>query len=165
MEHLTYEYGRQMALKLRPDLDELMKGYEFEIDGNTPAEQLHACLEQYNWDDGFSVPYLIVCHPNCALATAVDAFWLSEGDSYFEDGFMEEEVSPYQKDWKEFVIFITERILQNHYNAAGLGFPSQWKLSRAQLLYRQKHGWEKHDGIPDIFHGLGDAWESVSDKP
>lgn len=129
-----------------PDLDELL--HEYEITEGTPAEQLHQYLATYNWDDGFSIPYLIVCHPNCELATAVHAFWLSDAAFYFKGDLKNEEVSPYQQNWKDFVIFITEHILNHNYKVAFIEFPSCWKLSDARLLYRKKHDWEETDGIP-----------------
>lgn len=69
------------------------------------------------------------------------------------------DVTLYQQNWKKFVIFITERILNQSCKAVLLEFPSCWKSSNARLLYRKKHDWEATDGIPDIFYGRDSAWE------
>lgn len=53
----------------------------------TLAEELDEYLNHYNWDDGFSIPYLINSPPDCKLATAVSAFWVSEAMAYFDDNY------------------------------------------------------------------------------
>lgn len=153
MGQLTFQHGKQIALRLRIDLDELLQDYGYDINEMTTADQLDAYLDYYNWDDGFCIPYLIICHPNCELATAINAFWLSEAVDYFDDDFLKNEISLYEKYWKNFVIFITENILHNHYKAITLKFPSHWKLSNAKLLYRQKFGWEKQMAFQIFFMG------------
>lgn len=46
---------------------------------------LDKIIVNYNWDDGFELPLEIIQHQNCELATALNAFYLAEGDLYLLD--------------------------------------------------------------------------------
>ena len=47
---------------------------------------LFALMEQYNWDDGFEIPYTVVSHEKCDLGLALMLFWeIDEPGIYYEN--------------------------------------------------------------------------------
>lgn len=42
-------------------------------------EELKNIINEYNWDDGFDVPYKVLDEPNCDLALALEIFYLGDG--------------------------------------------------------------------------------------
>lgn len=80
----------------------------------TSAEELHLFMEEYNWDDGLEVPYFVMLHPNCELATALMIFWLAEGDFMFEDNF-ESMYDVEEVEWKYLLTTLHDRIEQGKY--------------------------------------------------
>ena len=65
---LLLETARERADSLLQDLcPNLLKE-------DTSSEELHLIMEDYNWDDGIEIPYFVMLHPNCELATALMIF-------------------------------------------------------------------------------------------
>lgn len=65
---LLLETARERADSLLQDLcPNLLKE-------ETSSEELHLFMEDYNWDDGIEIPYFVMLHPNCELATALMIF-------------------------------------------------------------------------------------------
>lgn len=46
-------------------------------------EEMREQLDNYNWDDGFSLPQKIISDEKCDLAMALEVFYLGDGFSYF----------------------------------------------------------------------------------
>lgn len=59
------------------------------------AEELYVYAFNYNWDDGFDIPKLILDNSNCDLSTALLLFYNAEGFIFLhedeEDNFFDEE--------------------------------------------------------------------------
>ena len=146
-----------MMENLTDELAEMLEEYEYMIGEDTDAETLDKYLNEYNWDDGFGIPYLIINHPNCELATAVNAFWLAEGFVYFSDSFWRESKG-IEAVWKDFVIYITEKILGGAYKKGSLPYPKRWAEELRLDIQKKKEG-KGEDKIDPVFYGFGSAWE------
>jgi len=105
----------------------------------TSSHELDSNLDSYNWDDGFDFPYKVINHPNCELATALNAFYLAEGMLYLEHGCSECNLS--NKAWRDFVEYLYVKIKNSHYSNKLIGFT-------VPLSKVQKHKLNK--AIPDI---------------
>ncbi|WP_051542219.1 DUF4274 domain-containing protein [Clostridium lundense] len=78
---------------------------------NTTSIELHDFLENYNWDDGFEIPYYIINHKNCELATALNAFYLAEGLDIFDDDFEDS----FDENWIYFIKYLYKKIVYDKY--------------------------------------------------
>ena len=86
----------------------------------TDAETLHLYAYNYNWDDGFEEPTLIMQNPHCSMSTALTLFYLADGMEYLSDP--EQEVSVYQQDWLTFVMTLYNRIIKGDYLSVPIKF-------------------------------------------
>ena len=81
------------------------------LDNSTDAIELFCFLDNYNWGDGFEIPYYILKHAKCELAIAMKIFYLSDGlgilDESFEDDF--------NREWVIFVKYLYENIIKGKY--------------------------------------------------
>lgn len=157
---LNYEKGLEKAKELNPYIFSLMADYGFDINETTDAKTLDEYLGEYNWDDGFALPYLITNHPNCELSTAVNAFWLVEGYVYFSESFWSVSGTDDTKthaDWKEFVVFITENVLGGAYKKGSIPYPKRWAEELRVDIQKKQNG-NPNDHVEPIFYGLGNAW-------
>lgn len=51
------------------------------------AKSLSDFIDNYNWDDGFEVPYFIMNHSNCDLGIALKMFYMNDGLDILDDSF------------------------------------------------------------------------------
>jgi hypothetical protein len=58
---------------------EELPGALLAIDAMEAAEELHAAMQAYNWDDGFAVPTAVLEHPACERATALLMYYEAQG--------------------------------------------------------------------------------------
>ena len=49
-------------------------------------DELFVLLDNYNWNNGFEVPEVIINHPNCTLPVALLAFHRADGIQYLLEG-------------------------------------------------------------------------------
>lgn len=50
------------------------------------SEDLFSLIENYNWDDGFELPFVVVSHDKCDLGLALMLFWeFDEPKFYYEN--------------------------------------------------------------------------------
>lgn len=86
----------------------------------TDPETLQLYAYNYNWDDGFEGPTLIMQNPHCSMSTALTLFYLADGVEYLSDP--EQEVSQYQRDWWTFVTTLYNRIIKGDFPSAPIRF-------------------------------------------
>lgn len=98
----------------------------------TEEEELFACIDSYNWDDGFELPRAISENPNCTLQMALLLFDLADGYSYLES--KEEYAS--QKEWFGFVDTLYHRILNGDYKKGKMPFTPG--LNKVQIYKMKK---------------------------
>lgn len=122
---LLTEAAKERAEFLLRDCPEL-------LEEETSGEELHQYMEEYNWDDGLEVPYFIMQHPNCELATALLMFWLAEGDYIFEDDFEEMDFID-EVEFKYFLRMLHDRIVRGVYKVGTQSY--QIPLNEKQKQY------------------------------
>lgn len=81
-----------------------------EIKSITDSELLHIIAGNYNWDNGFEIPYNIINNKNCDLGTALMIFYDADGYRALEN--KEELKNPNLKEWASFISEIEEHILK-----------------------------------------------------
>lgn len=90
------------------------------VAGITDRRVLHLLGRNYNWDNGFDVPEVIINNPNCCLSTALELFYLADGTRYLKDKLDVEKSA--LEPWKHFVIGLYDRIVQGRFKRSGIGF-------------------------------------------
>ena len=104
-----------------------------------PYNDLEKILNEYNWDDGFTIPKKILSNPHCDLALALKIFYLADGFAYL-DGFAE---TTELNEWKQFIYSLYNDILSNKYR-------KDRKSYEIPLTKVQKYKFRKKQ-IPEIF--------------
>lgn len=123
------EYESQAAIKKAQDMKILDSkicryrteclakeyGYDNILDDDTSVHILADMMEEYNWDDGFELPYNIAMHKNCDLALALKIFYDGEGYlKFFDRKFYESE---HEADLRAFIEPIYRRIVNGCYKS------------------------------------------------
>ena len=98
----------------------------------TDAETLHLYAYNYNWDDGFEEPTLIMQNPNCSMSTALTLFYLADGVEYLSD--TEQEADEYEQDWQAFVKNLYNRIIKGDFPSSPIRFePPITRVERYEM--------------------------------
>lgn len=104
------------------------------------AHDLQRVALEYNWDEGFDVPYAIANHPRCDLAVALSLFWFSDAIEVY---LQRHGSSPALMNWMRFCEYLISRLVAGHYKQGEASFVPD--LTKVQMyLYRQQ-------GVPDLF--------------
>lgn len=96
---------------------------------------LDGFVDNYNWDDGLEVPYLILNHPKCELGTALKIFYLSEGSGMLDEDYQDYELG----HWVEFVEYTFKRIVDGNYSTKHI--PFKFPLMESSKKYIKAAGW------------------------
>ncbi|WP_218096385.1 DUF4274 domain-containing protein [Paenibacillus solanacearum] len=72
-------------------------------------DTLHIIAANYNWNDGFEIPYLILNNKSCDLGTALMIFYLAEGELFL----LEAHNTSKNKEWISFLNNLYDRINEN----------------------------------------------------
>ena len=91
-----------------------------EIKSITDSKLLHIIAGNYNWDNGFEIPYNIINNKNCDLGTALMIFYDADGYRALEN--KEELKNPNLKEWASFISEIEEHILKNEFKVNHIKF-------------------------------------------
>ena len=98
----------------------------------TDAETLHLYAYNYNWDDGFEEPTLIMQNPNCSMSTALTLFYLADGVEYLSD--TEQEADEYEQDRQAFVKTLYNRIIKGDFPSSPIRFePPITRVERYEI--------------------------------
>jgi hypothetical protein len=101
------------------------------------SKHLDILISEYNWDNEFRVPQMIVDNKNCELATSLKTFYLSDGYSYLQQ-------SKHQNImWHQFVSCLYNRILLGDFSEGSLSY--KIPLTKTQI-YKLRKG-----NIPEVF--------------
>lgn len=106
-----------------------------EIKGISDSELLHVIAGNYNWDNGFEIPYSIINNRNCDLGTALMIFYDADGYRVLENN--DELNNPNLKQWPNFILEIKERILNNKFQCNRIKFIPP--LTKVQILKLKKN--------------------------
>lgn len=106
-----------------------------EIKSITDSELLHIIAGNYNWDNGFEIPYNIINNKNCDLGTALMIFY--DADGYRALKNKEELKNPNLKEWASFISEIEEHILKNEFKVNHIKFIPP--LTKVQIFKLKKN--------------------------
>lgn len=103
---------------------------------------LHIIADNYNWDDGFEIPKLIIENKNCDLGTALMIFYDADGYSFLNENNEEEPTN--LKDWFSFVSYIYRKIFDGEFINKGIQYTPD--LTKVQIYKLKK----VNPSIPEV---------------
>ena len=120
-------------LKIKKLLYDLSKEEVISIISNTDdLELLYTYLYNYNWDDGFEIPQIILDKDRCDLSTALLAFYSADGVSYLLNRLENENLPK----WHVFIKNLYNFILNRKYVKGQIAF--KISLSKVQIFKLKK---------------------------
>ena len=126
-----------------------------EIEGISDSKLLHVIAGNYNWDNGFDIPYSIINNNNCDLGTALMIFYNADGYRVLEN--KDELKNPNLEQWSNFISEIENRILNNKFRYNNIKFIPQ--LNKIQIFKLKKN----NSNIDKVF--LEDSNGEVIEMP
>lgn len=106
-----------------------------EIKSITDFTLQHIIAGNYNWDNGFEIPYNIINNKNCDLGTALMIFYDADGYRALEN--KEELKNPNLKEWANFISKIGEKIINNEFKVNHIKFIPP--LTKVQIFKLKKN--------------------------
>lgn len=82
------------------------------VDKIEDSELLHVIMVNYNWDDGFELPKLVLKNKNCELSTALLIFYLVGGEEFL---FEREKILSKKSERNSFLSELYDNIISNIY--------------------------------------------------
>ena len=110
------------------DNDETMKALKNCEDN----EFLYVYMYNYNWDNGFEIPEIVMGNSNCDLSTALLIFYCADGITYLENEHSETLLGK----WKDFLDKLYSKIISGEYSESDIKF--KVPLSKIQLYKLKK---------------------------
>ena len=101
--------------------------------------ELKNFLEEYNWDDGSTIPAKILENEYCTLQIALRVFWLADGYLYL----LERENASNDKKWIIFMNNLYNNILEGRYYLGKTSFDPE--LNKVQI-YKFKNSIGRNEG-------------------
>lgn len=98
----------------------------------TDSTTLHVYAYNYNWDNGFDIPQIIVNNSACTLGTALMIFYLADGYRYLTE---RNETSD-TPEWLSFVSELGKHISDGSYTDTTIAFSVP--LSKVQIFKLRK---------------------------
>jgi hypothetical protein len=105
--------------------------------------ELHIIAYNYNWDDGFEIPNLIINNKNCDIGTALMIFDEAEGYDFFNQN--KDEKSSISKEWFSFVSCLYNKLSKLEFYHRNILYTTD--LTKVQLYKLKK----SNPNIPEIF--------------
>lgn len=102
-------------------------------------EVLYVYAYNYNWDNGFEIPQLILNNDKCDLSIALLVFYRADGISYLFNKSYNERLP----NWSSFIKTVYDSILDGKYQRGEIEF--KVPLSKVQLFKLQKILTEKEN--------------------
>lgn len=90
-----------------------------EVDRIDDPELLHVIMFNYNWDDGFELPKLVLKNEKCQLSTALLIFYLAGGDEFLLE---KQEISNSKSERIRFISQLYNNIISNIYQKGKIYF-------------------------------------------
>ena len=149
------EYGDYLLNPLDSRMDDILEGLAYEClecdrpewhrfyENDISSESLNELTFNYNWDDGFEIPYLIAKHKNCDKGTALNLFSMADGFSCLERE-LDGESLPWDSEQKAFVHALLYRITHDYYADGAVKNTEHFYSVERIPDYRKM-------GIPDYF--------------
>lgn len=102
------------------------------ISSTDDIELLYTYLYNYNWDDGFEIPQMILDNEKCDLSTALLGFYGADGAAYLQNKLSNENLPK----WKVFIEKLYSGILNGKYVKGQIAF--KVPLSKVQIFKLRK---------------------------
>jgi len=96
------------------------------------SDSLHIYAYNYNWNNGFEIPTVIVENPACSLSTALMVFFLADGFRYL----IEKNETSDIPEWLDFVSHLYNRIIIGDFPNSPIAFSVP--LSKVQIFKLKK---------------------------
>ncbi|MGG3889948.1 DUF4274 domain-containing protein [Metabacillus fastidiosus] len=110
------------------------------IDNPVP---LHNIALNYNWDNGFELPSLIISNGNCELGTALMLFYNADGYLLLDENSKNNVTG--QKEWLAFINMLFNKLLNNEFCSNKVSYqPGLSKVQKYKLKKSNPH-------IPEMF--------------
>lgn len=100
----------------------------------TETEMLYVYAYNYNWDNGFEIPRIILNNVCCDLSTALMMFYSVEGEIYLEDKNQPKENG--LTEWFMFLEWLYNKIMEGSYDRGNIHFKPP--LNKVQLYKLNK---------------------------
>ena len=120
---------REIRLLLYHNTDDEIKGKLKKI---TNQKLLYIYAYNYNWDNGFEIPQMIIDNKVCSLSTALLLFYRADGYVYLQEKNMETNLS----QWTEFIKKLYCLILMSKFEKSEIQF--KVPLSKVQIFKLKK---------------------------
>ena len=88
------------------------------ISSTDDMELLYTYLYNYNWDDGFEIPQIILDNEKCDLSTALLIFYGADGMTYLQNKSGNENLPK----WQVFIEKLYNSILNGKYTKGQIAF-------------------------------------------
>ncbi|MBE5872313.1 MAG: DUF4274 domain-containing protein [Lachnospiraceae bacterium] len=98
----------------------------------TDQKLLYIYAYNYNWDNGFEIPQMIIDNKVCSLSTALLLFYRADGYVYLQEKNMETNLS----QWAEFIKKLYCLILMSKFEKSEIQF--KVPLSKVQIFKLKK---------------------------
>lgn len=96
------------------------------------SDILHIYAYNYNWNNGFEIPMVIIENPSCSLSTALMVFFLADGYRYLTEKHEASDIP----EWLNFVSHLYNRIIIGSFTNSAIAFSVP--LSKVQVFKLKK---------------------------
>jgi hypothetical protein len=104
---------------------------------------LHCFALNYNWNNGFDIPKMILSHSNCDLGTGLLLFYQADGYRMLVDS--DEVLHSSSEDWKDFLKKTYNQVINLEFETQDISFEPE--LTKIQMYKLKKN----NPKIPDVF--------------
>ncbi len=118
LEQLLYIDDKEEILKKIKDIDD--------------EKTLFVFSYNYNWDNGFQIPSVVLKHKNCTLSVALMIFYNADGLNYLQNKRPNERLP----EWSVFIEVLYKNILEKKYKPGTVSFENP--LTKVQLFKLKK---------------------------
>ncbi|MCY8232246.1 DUF4274 domain-containing protein [Priestia endophytica] len=112
---------------------------------------LHVFAANYNWDNGFNIPFAILENKHCDLGTGLLLFY--EGDGYILLVNEKEVLTSENKEWKIFLHTLYKKLMNLDFHSQQIAFDSG--LTKVQKFKLQK----ENPSIEEVFINISQGVE------
>ena len=103
------------------------------LDQLQTEDELFVLLDNFNWDNGFEVPKVVLNHSKCSLSVALLAFYRADGIRYLLEGEAAF-ANSLSKEWEGFVKDVYAKILRGQFPSGTISFqPELTKIQKFKL--------------------------------
>ena len=118
LEQLLYEDDNEKILKKIKEIDD--------------EKTLFVFSYNYNWNNGFQIPSVVLQNKNCTLSVALMLFYNADGLDYLQNKIPNDSLP----EWSVFIEILYKNILEKKYDQGEISF--QNPLTKVQLFKLKK---------------------------